>query len=105
VALLDERLKDKLEKIHKIVLSYCRSYAAIWKQILGSEKRDTEELHAAETPLVRSLKECSRLDKIRYEDVRKGTGVFSANDRIRRYRQGRLEHAERTEEGRVPKQA
>jgi hypothetical protein len=31
--------------------------------------------------------------------------VFSVNDRIRRYRQDWLEHAERMEEGRVPKQA
>jgi hypothetical protein len=62
-----------------------------------------QELHAAETRLVRSVKGCTKLDKIRYEDKRKETGVFSANERIRRYRQDRLEHVERTEEGRVIK--
>lgn len=45
----------------------------------ASERRDTEELQAAETRLVR----CSRLGKPRYEDVRE--------DRIRRYRLDRLE--------------
>jgi hypothetical protein len=45
-----------------------------------------------------SVKGCIRLDKIRNEDVRKETGVFLMNDRIRRYRQDWLENMERMEE-------
>jgi hypothetical protein len=52
-----------------------------------------------------SVKGHTRLDKIRNEDIRKELGVFSVNDRIRRYRQDWLEHVERMEEGRVLKQA
>jgi hypothetical protein len=40
------------------------------------------------------VKGCTRLDKIRNE-----LGVFSVNDRIRRYRQDWLEHVERMEGG------
>jgi hypothetical protein len=47
----------------------------------------------------------TRLDKTRNEDIRKELGVFSINYRIGRYRQDWLEHVERMEEGRVPKQA
>jgi hypothetical protein len=53
----------------------------------------------------RSVKGCTRPDKIRNKDIRKELGVFSINDRIRRYRQDWLEHVERMEEGRVLKQA
>jgi hypothetical protein len=59
---------------------------------------------AAETRFLRSVKGCTRLDKIRNGDIRKELGVFSITDRIRRYRQDWLEHVARMEEGRVPKQ-
>jgi hypothetical protein len=54
---------------------------------------------------LRSVKGCTRLDKIGNEDKRKELGVFSINDRIRSYKQHWLEHVERMEEGRAPKQA
>jgi hypothetical protein len=50
-------------------------------------KRDTQKLQAAEMRLLRSVKGRTRLDKTRNEDIRKELGVFSFNDRIRRYRQ------------------
>jgi hypothetical protein len=68
-------------------------------------KRDMHELRAAEMRFLRSVRGCTRLDKISNEDIRKELGVFLINDRIRRYRQDWLEHVERMEEGRVPKQA
>jgi hypothetical protein len=67
-------------------------------------KRDMRKLQAAKMRFLRSVKGCTRLDKIRNEDIRNELGVFSVNDRIRRrYRQDWLEHVERMEEGRVPK--
>jgi hypothetical protein len=68
-------------------------------------KRDMQKLQAVEMRFLRSVKGCTRLDKIRNEDIRKELGVFSINDRTRRYRQDWLEHVERMEEERVPKQA
>jgi hypothetical protein len=62
-----------------------------------------QKIQSAEMRFLRSAKGCTRLDTIRNEDIRKELGVFSVNDRIRRYRQDWLEHAERMEEGRVPK--
>jgi hypothetical protein len=56
-------------------------------------------------PLVIKAVGCTCLIKIRNEDMRKELGVFSVNDRIRRYRQDWLEHVESMAEGRVPKQA
>jgi hypothetical protein len=53
---------------------------------------------------LRSVKGRTRLNKIRNKDIRKELGVFSINDRIRRYRQDWLEHVERMEEGQVLKQ-
>jgi hypothetical protein len=69
------------------------------------QKRDMQKPQAAEMRFLRSVKGCTRLDKIRNKDTRKELGVFSINDIIRRHRQDWLEHVERTEEGRVPKQA
>jgi hypothetical protein len=37
---------------------------------------------------LRSVKGCTKLDKIRNEYIRKELGVFSVNDRIRRYKTG-----------------
>jgi hypothetical protein len=68
-------------------------------------KRGTQKVQPKEMRFLRSVKGCTRLDKIRKEDIRKELGVFSIDDRIRRYRQDCLQHVERTEEGRVPKQA
>jgi hypothetical protein len=62
-------------------------------------------LQTAEIRFLRSVKGYTRPNKFRNEEKRKPLGVFSVNDRIRRYRQGWLEHVERMEEGRVPKQA
>jgi hypothetical protein len=72
--------------------------------LYGSEcwtmrKRDTQTLQAAEMRFLRSVKGYTRLDKIRNEDIRKELGVFSINDRIRRYRRDWLEHVERMQEG------
>jgi hypothetical protein len=39
VALLDEHLKDELQRSHQIVRIDGSSYAAIWKRMLGSEKK------------------------------------------------------------------
>jgi hypothetical protein len=76
---------------------------AVTTLLYGSEcwamrKRDTQEPQAAETRFLRSVKRRTGPDKIRNEDTRKELGVFSINDRIRRYRQDWLEHVERTEE-------
>jgi hypothetical protein len=68
-------------------------------------KRDMQTLQAAEMRFLRSVKGYTRPDKIRNEDIRKELGLFSVNDRIRRYRQDWLEHVERMDEGRVLKQA
>jgi hypothetical protein len=73
--------------------------------MLDSEEKRHAERQAAEMRFLRSVKGCTRLDKIWNEDIRKELGVFSINDRIRRYRQDWLEHVERMKEGRVPKQA
>jgi hypothetical protein len=43
--------------------------------------------------------------KLRNEYLRKEIGVSLINDRIRRYRQDWLQHVERMQEGRMPKQA
>jgi hypothetical protein len=71
---------------------------------VGQREKETCKNCKQQKCNLRSVKQCTRLDKIRNEDIRKELGVFSINDRIRRYRQDWLEHVERMEEGRVPKQ-
>jgi hypothetical protein len=83
---------------------------AVPSLLYGSEcwtmrKRDMQKLQAAEMCFLRFVKGRTRLDKIRNEDIREKLGVFSINDRIRRYRKDWLGHLERMEEGRVPKLA
>jgi hypothetical protein len=73
--------------------------------MLDNEEKRHEKLQRAEMRFLRSGKGRTRLDKIRKENIRKEKGVFSINDRIRRYRQDWLEHVEKKEEGRVPKRA
>jgi hypothetical protein len=65
---------------------------AVPSLLYGSEcwttrKRDIQKPQAAEMRFLRSVKGCTRPDKIRNEDVRKELGLFSINDRIRRYKQ------------------
>jgi hypothetical protein len=68
-------------------------------------KRDMQKPQAVEMRFLRSIKGSTRLNKIRNEEMWKELGVFSINDRIRRYRQDWLEHVEMMEEGRGLKQA
>jgi hypothetical protein len=42
-----------------------------------------QKLQAAEMRFLSSVKESTKLDKIRNEDIRKELGVFSISDRIR----------------------
>jgi transposase len=49
-----------------------------------------QELQTAEKRLLRSVKGCTGLDKIRNEAVRKELGVFSMTVRIIRHRETRL---------------
>jgi hypothetical protein len=53
-----------------------------------------QKLQTGEMRFLRSVKGCTRQDKVRNADVWKEVGVFSANGRIRR-RQVWLEHMER----------
>jgi hypothetical protein len=51
---------------------------------VGQWERDTQKLQAAEMRFLKSVKGCTRLDKVRNEEIRKELEVFSINDRIRR---------------------
>jgi hypothetical protein len=73
--------------------------------MLDNDKKRHAKITTAEMRFLRSVKGCTILDKIRNEVTRKELGVFSINDRIRRYIQDWFEHVEKMEEGRVPKQA
>jgi hypothetical protein len=72
--------------------------------MLDSEKKTNTKLQTAEMQFLRSAKVCTRLDRIRNENTRKELGVFSMNNRRRKYRQDWLEHVGRIGGGRVPKQ-
>jgi hypothetical protein len=84
---------------------------AVSALLYGSEcwtmgKKDTQTPQAAEMRFLRSVKGCTRLDKIRNEDIRKNLECFQLMTEYEDTdRQDRLEHVERMEEGRVPKQA
>jgi hypothetical protein len=56
-------------------------------------RREMQKLQTAEMRFLRSVKDCTRQDKVRNADVWEEVGVFSANGRIRR-RQVWLEHME-----------
>jgi hypothetical protein len=49
-----------------------------------TRKRNMLKLQAAEMRFLKSVKGCTRLDKIRNEDIKKYLGVFPTNDRKRR---------------------
>jgi hypothetical protein len=67
--------------------------------MMDNEKKRHVKTTSSRNAILRSVKGCTRLHKIRNEDIGKELGVFSINDRIRRYRQDWLEHVERMEEG------
>jgi hypothetical protein len=64
-------------------------------------KTNSQKLKPAKLRFLRSVKRCTRINKIRNEDIRKEPEVFLMNDRIRRYIQDQLEHVEETEEERM----
>jgi hypothetical protein len=86
MALLGERLTEKVERIHKILPSDDRFYAAIWRRKLDSEKYIYAKI--TELRLLGSVKICTRLDTILKEDVRKEIEPFPMNDRKKKM-QGR----------------
>jgi len=87
-------------------------YKVVVRQTLlsGSEKwvtttRDMTRLEAAEMRLLRSVKGCTRLDKIRSEVIRKELEIFGIQDVRSKRKQNWINHLERMDTTRLPKHA
>jgi hypothetical protein len=62
-------------------------------------------LEAAEIRFLRSVKEYTRLDKIRSKDIRKELGISGIQDVKSKYKQNWINHLERMDNTRLPKHA
>ena len=74
----------------------------------GSESWVTNTKHkqiiqAAEMKFLRSVKRCSRLDRIRNENIREELKIYNLNERIEENREKWKEHLNRMENERIPK--
>jgi len=68
-------------------------------------KRDMTRIEAAEMRFLRSVKGCTRLDKIRSEVLRKELEISGIQDVKSKYKQNWINHLERMDNNRLPKQA
>jgi hypothetical protein len=78
--------------------------------LYGSEtwvttKRDMTGLEAAEMRFLRSVKGCTRLDKIRSAVIRKELEISGIQDVKAEYKQNWINHLERMDNIRLPKHA
>jgi len=78
--------------------------------LYGSEtwvttKRDMTGQDAAEMRFLRSVKEYTRLDKIRSEVIGKELEISGIQDVRLKYKQNRINHLERMDNTRLPKHA
>src|SRR5215475_8786958 len=62
-------------------------------------------LEAAEMRFLRSVKECTRLDKIRSEAIRKELKIPGIHEVRQKYKQNWINHLERMDNTRLPKHA
>ena len=74
----------------------------------GSESWVTNTKHkqiiqTAEMKFLRSVKRCSRLDRIRNENIREELKIYNLNERIEENREKWKEHLNRMENERIPK--
>ena len=53
---------------------------------------------------MRSVKGCTRRDRLYSEDVRKGLNIFNTQDRIGEYKERWIAHLNRVPDGRLPKE-
>jgi len=87
-------------KFYKVV---ARSTLLYGSETWVTTKRDMTRLEAAEMLFLRSVKEYTRLDKIRSEVIRKELEIPGIQDVRSKYKQNWINHLERMDNTRHPK--
>lgn len=67
-------------------------------------KLDRSKIQAAEMRFLRRVKGCTRLDRIRNDDVRNALNIYNLNHRIDDYKRKWREHIDRMDKCRLPQQ-
>lgn len=70
-----------------------------------NKKKYQNAIQSSEMKFLRSVNKCTKLDKIKNEDIRKNLDIFSLNKKIQNNKERWKEHVLRMDENRFPKQA
>jgi len=93
---------DTQMKIYKVVARTTLHYGS---ETWVTTTRDMTRLAVAEMRFLRSVKGCTRLDKIRSEVIRKELEISGIQDVRSKHKQNWINHLQRTDNTRLPKHA
>jgi len=68
------------------------------------EKREEQRLEAAQMKFLRLLLGITKLDKEKYQCIREKAGAHNTVKEIKQYQEKRLQHVQRMDTNRIPKQ-
>ena len=97
---LKKTLTDTQTKFYKVVARPTLLYDS---ETRVTTTRDMTRLEAADMRFLRSVKGCTRLDKIRSEVIRKELEISGIQDVRYKRKQNWINHLERTDNTRLPK--
>jgi ribosomal protein L20 len=71
---------------------------------MGYIKKDKDKIQAAEMRFLRTVKGCTRVDRIRNVDIRAELNIYNINNTLEENKENWKQHIDRLTETRIPKQ-
>ena len=94
--------KETKLRIHNMTAKAALKFGS---EVWVLEKRDEERLEAAQMKFLRHLLGITKLDIENNQSIRKKTGVQNIVKEIKQYQKKWLQHVQRMDTNRIPKQA
>jgi hypothetical protein len=94
--------KDTQLKFYKVMATPTLLYGS---ETWTLNARDKSRIQASEMKFLRSVKGCTREDKIRNEEIREELRIFNISEKIQGYHDRWVEHLERMVNGRFSREA
>lgn len=102
---IDKTLKNKTRKETRMKFYKTMAVPALLygSEVWVSSNSTKRKIQSTEMRFLRKTKGCTRMDKIRNEEIRTELQIFSINDKIDNYRNNWLQHINRMDNSRLPK--
>ena len=94
--------KETKLRIHTITAKAALKFGS---EVWGLKKRDKQRLEAAQMKFLRHLLRITKLDKEKNTSIREKTGAQNTVKEIEQYQQKWLQHVQRMDKNRLPRQA